>query len=435
MNTHWKVIVVVGLLALTPGAWAEDPYPVAWQRQIGTAEEDESRSVAVDSAGHVFISGSTAGSLGGPNAGSNDAFLAKYAPTGDLLWTRQTGTSTSDFSYSVAVDSAGNAFITGWTLGDLGGVSAGGRDAFLSKYDPSGTLLWTEQLGTTEYDEGLSVAIDGMGNAFIAGWTLGALEGPSAGSFDVFVSKYDPSGTQQWTRQLGTAEADYGNAVAIDGVGNVYVGGETQGDLAGVGAGGADAFVAKYDSAGSLLWTRQLGTASADWGAGVAVDGAGNVYVSGGTQGDLGGANAGGGDAFLAKYDSSGSLLWTQQLGTDDGDCSFSVAVSNVGDAFITGYTYGNLSETNLGKKDVFLAKYGSTGDLVWVDQLGTTTWDASYAVAIDSDCVLISGRTQGALGGPSAGYYDAFLVKYVPEPATLGLLALGGLAPLRRKR
>ncbi len=116
------------------------------------------------------------------------------------------------------------------------------------------------------------------------------------------MSKYDAGGSLQWTRQLGTANIDLSNSVSTDGMGNVYLSGKTYGSLGGVNAGLDDAFVSKYDTAGVLQWTQQLGTAIQDESFGVSADGKGNVYLSGMTRGSLGWANEGGVDAFVAKF-------------------------------------------------------------------------------------------------------------------------------------
>ena len=109
-------------------------------------------------------------------------------------------------SCGVSADGLGNVYISGWTDGSLGGTNAGGCDAFLSKYDASGTLEWTRQLGTSEYDMSYGVSADGLGNVYISGDTEGSLEGTNAGGSDAFLSKYDASGTLEWTQQLGTSE-------------------------------------------------------------------------------------------------------------------------------------------------------------------------------------------------------------------------------------
>ena len=337
--------------------------------------------MAVDGSGNAFISGDTMGSLGGTNAGRLDAFLAKYDTAGNLLWTKQLGTSADDYSWSVAVDDSSNAFISGYTKGSLGGTNAGAEDAYLAKYDPTGTLLWTKQLGTSADDYSWSVAVDGSGNAFISGYTKGSLGGTNAGVEDAFLAKYDPAGTLLWTEQLGMTRGDYSDSVALDAFGNAYISGFTKGSLGGLNAGGLDAFLAKYDTAGNLLWTEQLGTSDDDYSYSVALDNSGNAFISGYTKGSLGGPNAGWEDAYLAKYDPAGTLLWTEQIGTNYNDDSLSVAVDGSGNAWI-------------------------------------------------------SGQTNGSLGGEHVGRYDAFLVKFViPEPGALCLLAVGSAALVRRRR
>jgi len=163
---------------------------------------------------------------------------------------------------------------------------------------------WIRQLGTAGDDWGWGVSVDGNGNAYVTGYTEGGLDGnTSAGYSDMFLTKYDTAGTKLWTRQLGTASSDVGYGVSVDGSGNVYVTGYTHSDLDGnTSEGGEDMFLTKYDTAGAKLWTRQLGTASYDIGRGVSVDGSGNTYVTGYTSGGLdGNTSAGYSDMFLTK--------------------------------------------------------------------------------------------------------------------------------------
>ena len=193
------------------------------------------------------------------------------------------------------------------------------------------TLDWARQLGTSDTDISFGVSADGLGNVYISGRTGGSLRGANAGAYDAFLSKYDASGTLLWTEQLGTSDFDISRGVSADGLGNVYISGRTEGSLGGVNAGGYDAFLSKYDATGTLLWTEQLGTSADDVSLGVSADGLGNVYISGFTEGSLGGVNAGFNDAFLSKYDASGTLLWTEQLGTSDWDESWGVSADDLG--------------------------------------------------------------------------------------------------------
>jgi hypothetical protein len=279
------------------------------------ALDDVSNGVWADGLGNVYISGATYGSLGGPIAGNRDAFVSKYDAAGNLQWTRQLGTAGTTESWRVSADGLGNVYISGFTVGSLGGPSAGNPDAFVSKYDAAGSLQWTRQLGTSNSDYSDGVSADGLGNVYISGYTDGSLGGSTAGDLDAFVSKYDAAGSLQWTRQLGTSNADVSSGVSADGLGNVYISGMLGGSTLGA-AGNPDAFVSQYDAAGNLQWTKQLGTANDDVSIGVSADGLGNVYISGVTYGSLGGPNAGLTDAFVSKYDAAGNLQWTRQLGS-----------------------------------------------------------------------------------------------------------------------
>lgn len=394
--------------------------------------------MVTDAAGNVLISGYTQGSLDGqPYAGGSDAFVSKYDTSGNLLWTRQQGTSNTDVSKGVAVDAAAHVFISGYTNGDLDGTNAGSDDAFVSKYDTSGSFLWTRQLGTADQDISQAVAADADGSVFISGYTNGDLDGFNAGGYDAFVTKYNASGSLLWTRQLGKSNNERSYGVAADVNGDVLISGYTYSRLDGNNAGSSDAFVSKYDTSGNLLWTRQLGTSGPDKSWGVATDAAGNVFITGDTTGSLGGANAGNTDAFVSKYDTSGNLVWTRQQGTSGNDISLGVTADSAGNVFITGYTFGSLGGLNAGDWDAFVSKYDTSGSLLWTRQLGTSAWDQSCGVTADAaGNVFSSGQTDGDLDGLNAGWTDGFIVKFnVPEPTTMGLLALGGLALLTRRK
>ncbi len=307
MSQNLEMKCLVAILVLTFSATAQSETPVVeWTRQLGSAEDDYGLGVSVDGSGNAYVTGYTRGGLdGNTNAGGNDMFLTKYDTAGTKLWARQLGTASNDDGLGVSVDGSGNAYVTGYTRGGLdGNTNAGGNDMFLTKYDTASTKLWTRQLGTAEDDYGLGVSVDGSGNAYVTGYTNGGLDGnTSAGSVGMFLTKYDTAGTKLWTEQLGTANYNDGRGVSVDGRGNAYVTGYTSGGLDGnTSAGGVDMFLTKYDTDGTKLWTEQLGTASYDGGHGVSVDGSGNAYVTGSTRGDFdGNANAGGSDMFLVK--------------------------------------------------------------------------------------------------------------------------------------
>jgi hypothetical protein len=262
----------------------------------------------------------------------------------------------------VAVDLFDNAYISGTTSGSLAGPYQGFQDAFLTKFDGSGNLLWSRQIGASDEDRSTSVAVDASGNPYISGFTRNSLGGPNAGGFDAFLMKFDAAGNTLWSRQIGTTgsgAADDSSSIALDSLGNAYISGDTSGSLAAPSAGGGgDAILIKYDSAGNLLWSRQIGTTNYDQSSAVAVDAAGNAYISGISGGSLGGPNAGFYDAFLFKYDGAGNVLWSRQIGTSDYDYSGSIAVDGAGNAFISGQTYGSLGGPSAGDADAFLIKF-----------------------------------------------------------------------------
>jgi len=257
--------------------------------------------------------------------------------------------------------------VTGGTKGGLdGNTSAGNTDLFVVKYNSSGTKQWTKQLGTWDTDFANGVATDSSGNVYVAGGTYGGLDGnTSAGNTDLFVVKYSSSGTMHWTMQFGSSSRDSANGVAPDSSGNVYVAGMTKGGLDGCkSAGVEDLFVVKYNSSGTKQWTNQLGSAVFDDAIGVATDSSGNVYVVGGTKGNLNGiSNSGRTDAFVIKFNSSGTKQWTKKLGTWQNDLANGVATDSSGNFYVTGFTYQDMDgNTSAGNADLFVVKYNSSG-------------------------------------------------------------------------
>lgn len=391
-----------------------------WTKQRGTTAFDAAFGVAVDSSGSVYVAGETTAALdGNTHVGNEDVFIVKYEANGNRAWTRQLGTAAVEFVYGVAVDASGNVYVAGETTGAFGAANQGSSDIFLVKYDTNGNWQWTRQLGTADYDGAFGVATDASGNVYVAGETEGDLNGVNAGGSDLFVAKYNANGVLQWTRQLGTAAYDAAFGIATDASGDVYVAGETAGDIDGAGtdvhAGSGDLFAAKYNASGVLQWTRQRGTASYDAAFGVATDAAGNVYVGGGSEGAMGvGANAGGEDVVIVKYEANGTFGWVRQFGTASNDYTYAVAADNTG-VYVTGETAGALDGVNAGGTDLFVAKYGASGNSLWARQLGTTTQDAGYGIAVGSTGdVYAAGKTMGSIDGYiNAGGADLFAVKY----------------------
>ncbi len=213
-------------------------------------------------------------------------------------------------AYGIATDASGNIYITGYAAGNLdANVNAGSYDAFIAKYDTTGAKQWTKLLGSVGDDRAYGIAVDASANVFITGYTSGTLDGNAiAGSYDAFVAKYDTTGAKQWTKLLGSAGYDMATGAAVDASGNVYITGYTNGNLAGGNSGSYDAFIAKYDTTGVIQWSRLLGTPGVDYSTGIAIDTSGNVYFTGYTNGSLDHMNAGGFDAFITKISTDGTF-------------------------------------------------------------------------------------------------------------------------------
>ena len=286
-----------------------------WTTMIGgTYRYDRGYGVTVDSSDNIYVTGHTEGDLDGNTGagGFGDIFLLKYNSSGDKQWTKQLGTSSGDYGEGVTGDSSNNIYVTGATGGGLdGNTSSGSSDIVLVKYYDNGTKQWTKQLGTSSEDWGYEVTVDSSNNIYVTGTTGGGLDGnANSGGYDIFLVKYNSSGDKQWTKQFGTSSTEYASGVTVDSSNNIYVTGWTPEGLDGnSSAGSSDIFLVKYNSSGTKQWTKQLGTSSDDSGSGVTVDSSDNIYVTGSTGGGLdGNTDSGSQDIFLVKYNSDGVL-------------------------------------------------------------------------------------------------------------------------------
>ncbi|HEX5515435.1 MAG TPA: SBBP repeat-containing protein [Gammaproteobacteria bacterium] len=400
----------------------------AWTKQLGAAGAlTESRGVATDASGNVYVAGQTTGGLdGNVQTGIHELVLVKYDAAGTKLYTRQLGAAgASIWVSSVAIDVHGNVYVAGTTNGSLdGNVKTGAYDLVLVKYDAAGTKLYTRQLGAADAGTWVSsVAIDAHGNVYVAGQTNGGLDGNvKAGTYDLFLVKYNAAGTKLYTRQLGAAGVlTEPRGVATDASGNVYVAGQTDGGLDGnPRMGFQDLFLVKYAADGNRLYTRQLGVAAAWTRAfSVATDASGNVYVAGQTTGGLdGNAQTGHSDLVLVKYNAAGTKLYTRQLGAaGTSTAAYGVATDGHGNIYVAGTTNGGLDgNRRMGSQDLFLAKYAADGNRLYTRQLGAAAaWTSASSVATDvNGDVYVAGTTNGSLdGNRRMGSQDLVLVKY----------------------
>jgi uncharacterized repeat protein (TIGR01451 family) len=379
---------------------------LVYSTYLGGGSTDGGQGIAVDASGSAYVTGWTA-STDFPTAnplqparggGLNDAFVAKLNAAGSaLVYSTYLGGGGDDAEqgFGIAVDASGNAYVTGLTTSlsfptanPLQAANGGGIDAFVSKLNAAGSaLVYSTYLGGGSNDEGFGIAVDASGNAYITGRTTSSnyptanpLQPANGGGLDAFVSKLNAAGSALvYSTYLGGNVDDEGSGIAVDVSGNAYLTGiarstnfPTANPLQASIAGNWDAFVTKFNAAGSaLVYSTYLGGSSYDAGVSIAVDAPGNAYVTGHTAStDFPTVDPlpGGATAFVSKLNAGGSaLVYSTYFGGSGGEGCLGIAVDVSGNAYVTGYTAATdfptvnpLQATNAGGLDAFVAKIGS---------------------------------------------------------------------------
>ncbi len=332
------------------------------------------------------------------------------------LW----GTAEVNAGVSVALDAAGNVFVAGKTRGTLDAQTGMGQyDAFLTRFDSAGRKVWTRQWGTAGEDEASGVAVDNDGNIYVAGTTSGPLDGQTHfGGEDAFLVKFNVDGVRQWTRQWGSNDMDFGYGLAVDAAGDIYVVGFVTASIDGQPhSGNADGFISRFNSVGVRSWSRLWGSDDDDGAYDVSVSPSGEIYVVGVTWGSLPGQTSSGGweDCFLLNFDSSGNMIWTRQWGSGINATCESVAADGHGGV----YTAGNVEGTIDGQSvpayyNVLLTRHDQTGARNWSRIWGTAGYDFGFSVVTDdAGDAYVTGATQGSMDGQThRGGHDLFLSK-----------------------
>ena len=210
--------------------------------------------------------------------------------TATSFWSEQIVTSAYDFGTGVTQYSSDNIYVSGQSNGGLdGNINSWIDDIFLVKYNSSGTKQWTKKLGIFDNESGVSMTVDSSDSIYVTGYTKEVYDGNSnSENYDIFLMKYNSSGTKQWTKQVGNSTADIGMGVTVDSSDNIYVTGIASGGLdRNTGSVGEDIVLLKYNSSGTKQWTKQLGSSSSNFAWDVTVDSSDNIYVTGFTNGSL----------------------------------------------------------------------------------------------------------------------------------------------------
>jgi hypothetical protein len=417
-------------------------HSISYSTYLGGSTDTVAYGVAVDHKGNVHTTGYTRsfdfpvtdGAYQKSNIRFVNSFFARISNSGSLLYATYIGGDGFDNARDIAVDSEGNIYITGCTdstnfpvKNALQWVNRGMRDVFIIKFNSDGSLAFSTYLGGSGDDVGNGIRVDSEGNIYVTGRTTSSdfpLKNPwqqvKAGEWDVFVIKINAKGDRIiYSTYLGGSHWDEGRSIAVDSLGNVFITGYTSSadfptkrPLQKIYGGNTDAFLAKLDAEGSLVYSTYLGGKGVEWGNSIATDSMGNVYITGFTESEdfpvknpLQAEKSGDKDAFIININSEGdTILFSTFLGGGDFDNGRYLALDCEGNIYITGITKSKdfplmepLQGENRGDSDVFITKISSKGDaLLFSTFLGGSSADDGSGIAISRDgSIYVAGTTE----------------------------------------
>lgn len=428
---------------------------------------DNPAGSATDAEGNIYMMGTTLSATGIAHNGYQNnlngqanAFIVKFNSNGERLWSTYFGGSVYEFGHSCVVDPAGNLYFTGKAhsndlpatpgahqsaLSDHGALPvAEAYDVFLGKMNGSGALLWATYFGGNHSDKVYGCATDAGGNVYICGETRSNDLPTDATSFqknysgsedqfqyDAFLAKFSSTGVFQWTTYYGGAYLfEHGHACATDTEGNVLMAGRSSGGIGTTpevfqttnGGGGGDAFLAKFSTNGERIWATYLGGSDSDEATACTTDPDGNIYVAGNTesanfpvllpfQNTYGGGDFFG-DAFLAKFDKTGTLLWSTYYGGDDDEDVTSCTIDMTGNVYIAGRTrslngiaFNGFLDDRGPYQRGFVVKFNPGGRGIWGSYIGGDFAEVVKNVATDhnSNLYVIGATVSSDLATPGA--------------------------------
>jgi len=422
-----------------PFALNSDP-TLGWNTFFGSGEWDTTKGdeIASDRNGNVYVIGESGAGWGNPisaYSGGDDAYVVKLDSNGGLVWLTFLGGSLDDSGHGITVDSNANIYVVGTSDGSWGNPVNpfnGYSEVFVAKLNSSGVLQWNTFMGgLNQFDQGWDIALDDSGDIYVVGGSNTSWGSPvneHNGDYDAFVAKLNNNGERQWNTFMGSASEDRGYGITMDGSGNIYVAGKSEatwGSPVNDYTGDDDAYAAKLNNDGTLLWNTFIGSSDYDYGRDIGVDRSGKVYVVGGSDDTWGSPiipYAGQIDSFVAGLNSSGALQWNTFLGsTAYGEGAKSLAMSSSGDIYVTGNTmgsWGDPAQPYNGAQDAFAAKLDGNGTLLWNTFIGTESSDWSGGIAVDySGNVYLSGSSYKTWGDPidphPGRFMNGFAVKF----------------------
>ena len=467
----------------------------------GSADSSDSagNGIAVDSAGDAYVTGytsstsfpTTTGAYSATTSGATDAFVTKLNPTGTILYSTYLGGNDTSAGNGIAVDSAGDAYVAGTTsatdfpttTGAYSSTAAGSSDAFVTELNASGgALVYSTLLGGNDVDSAAAIALAGAGKVYVTGSTSSA-DFPTTSSYRatdnggaVFVAALNTAASGKsslrYSTLLGGNGFDSGAGIAVTSAGDAYVTGSTSstsfpfttGAYATTNSGGSDAFVTALDATGVISYSTYLGGGGDDHGQAIAINSAGDAYVTGSTTStdfprvnplsatgsgcNSSSGGGGGSDAFVTELNASGgALVYSTYLGGSGTDAGYGIAVNSAGDAYVTGSTTSAnfpttpdaYAATNSGGADAFVTKLDAAGHgLLYSTYLGGGSDDTGYGIAANSTGAYVTGQTYstnfpttaGAADGANSGSSSAFVARITGTMGATGGGPTGTPAP-----
>ena len=415
------------------------PLPLNWVREImaGLKYNNPAAGIGFDSDKNLYVAGNT---LTNSQAGHDYTTLEKFDVNGISQWREVVGNSHYTHAQSMLVDQNNSSvYIVGVVVGgdELNSKpTIGDKDIFILKFDFDANLLWTVVDGTVQTDQPFDMALDSSGNIYITGYTLGDFDGTSAKNRDIFIAKYDSNGNLKWKRQLHEDAAQNAYGITVDSSDNIFITGRASDDTDHTGVtfdghpiqGHGDIFVLKYDTNGSKLWSQLLGTVENEAGFGIATDTNDSVYIVGYTKGDLDGhVSLGTEDPFILKYDTNGTLILSNQMSSDKNEVFYKLIIDSNGLIYTSGYI--TLS-TNPIRFNYTLTKFNPAIQELWSLHNGTDKYtEQGYFITLDSaENVYVNGSTSGEFpGSDTATANEIFIARYENNISS-GPYSVGGV-------
>ena len=417
---------------------------VQWVKKGISPGFETGNAIACDDSGNVYAAGqieytSVFDNRTVSSYGSHDILVVKYDRNGVIKWIHSAGGRGGDVANGMSIDASHNTYIAGEvedTVNFGSGVfliSSGANDIFLAKYNIGGNIVWAKRWGNTGNDKALSVAVAENGDCFITGYfsetiSIGSTQISSSGGRDIFIAKINSSGTVQWAKKAGGNGEDKGLSVSLDKTGNIYVAGSFTQSASFSGntitnSGKNSAFLAKYNSNGSIQWAKAAGACcDTTQYRSVFVDENSNVYVAGSFKGDANfGSNhftsSGNSDIVIAKYNTNGNLQWAKHAGGIAEDIAYGINVDTVNHiVYVTGNvnaagSFDFFQYTISGFKDIFVVAYDYSGNVLWDKINGGSRRDIGSAITSDRQGYIY---TTGVFNGTA--FFDSYSITGYPD-------------------